>query len=1003
MPEKQKLSEKRRAHLQLQKGLPRPPKPKRNRKRKLTALRRELSRRSSQRSIDAHLAVTQPDPASTHEHPNPLTFDSFDPSDNPNPPDNLAYTYVNIENTPPPILESTGDPPTVLSTDSEREVEYNPATYGLTPGAFVCEHLLVKAAKQAPNMLAPNSWETIMDFNFFVQQKTSVRSHKAMQKAYCRRTTHTNIPSLKEIRRQMLALSALKPVDYHCCRNSCVCFTGYLNNISECPYCRSPRLNPAGAPYAVFSHIPLTPQLLAMFRNPSTYEKMLYCLRHLKDGEIIKDVFDGLLYEYLRQTCVSVDGEKFPFKHFEDFCELALMIMLDGMAPFKKRKHSCWPIIIINFNLAPDIRMHQDNIICVGAIPGPHSPKDINSFLQPLIDELSELAKGVEAVDVVRKEVFSLCAHVIAAGGDLPAISKLMEFIGHNGRFPCRICMIQSVGGPTANNGTHLYCPLHRHNGNSFNPLNLPLRTHDESIAQGYHVLEAPHDTSRANRATECGIKGVTLLARLSSIRIPDSFPVEVMHMIWINLVPQLMDLWQEKFSGLDSGMEDYGIDPLLVNSLGTICTNSGALFPVSFGCRVPHFKNRSHFTAESWSIWALYYAPHLLRGRFRKPEYYTHFVRLISILKEVMDYEIACSELPRIRKEIADWVEDFEIIYYQYDEERLRHMGPVCVYWSYPMERYCSFVGAAVKSRRFPYANIARRLLDVAQLRTAREIYNLHESISFGQTRASTEGDKAIELAEADRIMSREYEHILLLTPRSEPLIITPLLRNKINKYLATAFGVTISKKVSNEIIPGQLKQWGRIRIMGGDLIHARGYHKLRPDGRDASFISTGSRKSRERSETRYCRRALRSVYYDAQKCSWSALECSPSNPDPSDPNEEYEQLVDTLAHRRKEAEDLEQTSCYGQVQHVFRLDLPPKTIINKAEDPKVLLLALVCEAPVKRDYSFEYSVISYSGELSSGEVIDASTIACAVGRVKDKKHWWIIDRSSGLGDIEF
>ncbi|KAF8679883.1 Transposase family tnp2 [Rhizoctonia solani] len=936
MPEKQKLSEKRRAHLQLQKGLPRPPKPKRNRKRKLTALRRELSRRSSQRSIDAHLAVTQPDPASTHEHPNPLTFDSFDPSDNPNPPDNLAYTYVNIENTPPPILEvdmdaiwdcirrarpyalvelpeetvlqtrthvttedseSTGDPPTVLSTDSEREVEYNPATYGLTPGAFVREHLLVKAAKQAPNMLAPDSWETIMDFNFFVQQKTSVRSHKAMQKAYCRRTTHTNIPSLKEIRRQMLALSALKPVDYHCCRNSCVCFTGYLSNISECPYCRSPRLNPAGAPYAVFSHIPLTPQLLAMFRNPSTYEKMLYRSRHLKDGEIIKDVFDGLLYEYLRQTSVSVDGEKFPFKHFEDFRELALMIMLDGMAPFKKRKHSCWPIIIINFNLAPDICMHQDNIICVGAIPGPHSPKDINSFLQPLIDELSELAKGVEAVDVVREEVFSLRAHVIAAGGDLPAISKLMEFIGHN---------------------------------------------------------EAPHDTSRANRATECGIKGVTLLARLSSIRIPDSFPVEVMHMIWINLVPQLMDLWQEKFSGLDSGMEDYGIDPLLVNSLGTICTNSGALFPVSFGCRVPHFKNRSHFTAESWSIWALYYAPHLLRGRFRKPEYYTHFVRLISILKEVMDYEIACSELPRIRKEIADWVEDFEIIYYQYDEERLRHMGPVCVYWSYPMERYCSFVGAAVKSRRFPYANIARRLLDVAQLRTAREIYNLHESISFGQTRASTEGDKAIELAEADRIMSREYEHILLLTPRSEPLIITPLLRNKINKYLATAFGVTISKKVSNEIIPGQLKQWGRIRIMGGDLIHARGYHKLRPDGRDASFIR-------------------------------------------------YEQLVDTLAHRRKEAEDLEQTSCYGQVQHVFRLDLPPKTIINKAEDPKVLLLALVCEAPVKRDYSFEYSVISYSGELSSGEVIDASTIACAVGRVKDKKHWWIIDRSSGLGDIEF
>ncbi|CEL61296.1 hypothetical protein RSOLAG1IB_12421 [Rhizoctonia solani AG-1 IB] len=222
--------------------------------------------------------------------------------------------------------------------------------------------------------------------------------------------------------------------------------------------------------------------------------------------------------------------------------------------------------------------------------------------------------------------------------------------------------MIQSISGPTANDATHLYCPLHRPDGDSFDPLSLPLRTHDESISQGYYVLEAPNNTDCANCATECGIKGVTLLARLSSVRIPDSFPVKVMHMVWINLIPQLMDLWQEKFNGLDSGIEDYGIDALLVNSLGTTCAESGALFPSSFGCRVPHFRNRSHFTAESWSIWALYLAPHLLRGRFKKSGYYTHFVRLINILREVMDYEIARSELPRIRKEIAAWLEDFEM-----------------------------------------------------------------------------------------------------------------------------------------------------------------------------------------------------------------------------------------------------------------------------------------------------------------------------------------------------
>ncbi|KEP46611.1 transposase family Tnp2 protein [Rhizoctonia solani 123E] len=661
-----------------------------------------------------------------------------------------------------------------------------------------------------------------------------------------------------------------------------------------------------------------------------------------------------------------------PYKHFEDFRELALMVMLDGMAPFKRRKHSCWPIIIINLNLKPDIRMHQDNIICIGAIPGPHSPKDINSFLQSLVDELVELAKGVEAVDVVREEVFALRAYIIAAAGDIPVISKLMEFIGHNERFPCWLCMIQSVSARTANNSTHLYCPLHRADGPSVDPLDLPLRTHDESIAQGYKVLQARNEHSRAKLATECGVKGVTLLARLSSIRIPDSFPVEVMHMVWINLIPQLMDLWQKKFHDLDTGTEQYGIDPLLVASLGDMCTESGALFPSDFGCRVPHFKNRSHFTAESWSIWALQYAPCLLRRRFRKSKYYIHFVRLINIMNEVMHYEIQRAELPRLRNEIAQWVQDFEEIYYQYDDSRLQicttnahyllhivdsieRMGPVCVYWSYPMERYCSFIGAGVKSCRFPYANIARRLLDVAQLRTARELYDLHDLISFGQTRASTEGDKAIELAGADKVDREEYNHILLLTPRSQPLVVTKALRGQINKYLATAFKVKINKEKSKDIIPESLKQWGRMRITGGgDLIHARGYHKLRSDGRDASFVR-------------------------------------------------YEQMVDRLAHRRRAKEDLRQQSCYGQLRHIFQLDLPPKTIVNQGKEPRPLLLAMVYEAPVVKEETYEYPVVWYEGELSKGEVVDASTIACAVARVKDHKRWWIVDRSLGTEDIEF
>ena len=112
---------------------------------------------------------------------------------------------------------------------------------------------------------------------------------------------------------------------------------------------------------------------------------------------------------------------------------------------------------------------------------------------------------------------------------------------------------------------------------------------------------------------------------------------------------------------------------------------------------------------------------------------------------------------------------------------------------------------------------------------------------------------------------------------------------------------------------------------------------------------------------------------------------------------------MVDRLSHRRRADEQLKQQSCYGQLQHLFQLDLPPNSIVNRDEEPQPLLLAMIYEAKVVREESYEYAVIWYEGELSTGEVVDASTIACTIGRVKDNRRWWIVDRSSGTGGIEF
>jgi hypothetical protein len=63
----------------------------------------------------------------------------------------------------------------------------------------------------------------------------------------------------------------------------------------------------------------------------------------------------------------------------------------------------------------------------------------------------------------------------------------------------------------------------------------------------------------------------------------------------------------------------------------------------------------------------------------------------------------------------------------------------------------------------------------------------------------------------------------------------------------------------------------------------------------------------------------------------------------------------------------------------------------------PRTLLLALISEAPVLVEDTYEYKVVSYAqGALKSGEVVNAKTIQCVLGRVLDRGRYWIIDRSA-------
>jgi hypothetical protein len=502
--------------------------------------------------------------------------------------------------------------------------------------------------------------DNIRTFNFIVQTNLPSETYRLMKPAFPERLS--DLPSLHTLRTRITALSGMKPRNLDCCVNTCCCFYGYLDDLTTCPYCQEARWDAHDRPRNTFTFLPLIPQLQSLFRCKETCEKMLYRDDYVTDPENIRDIFDADRYCGLCETNVVIDGVEQPYKYFEDEGEVALGMSTDGFCPFKRRKITCWPIIFFNYNLHPDIRTHLVNLLCIGVIPGPSAPKDMNSFLQPLIEELLELARGVKTVDVRRKKYFALRAHLIAIFGDIPAVSKLLEFLGHNGRFPCRFCNIEGVVGKTSKGGHHIYCPLYRPNNNSYNPHHLPLRTHTSTINQGERVLAAATTNARKRLATATGVKGVTILARLPSVSIPDSFPIDVMHMVMINLIPHLVKLWTGKFQGLDSGTENYVFLPKLWEKIAAIGATSGDHTPVSFGGRIPNVHTKkSSLTAEVWSLWGQHLAPILLRRRFVHDKFYRHFLDLIKYVKMASELSIRRVDLAVLREGLAQWVIQYE------------------------------------------------------------------------------------------------------------------------------------------------------------------------------------------------------------------------------------------------------------------------------------------------------------------------------------------------------
>lgn len=561
---------------------------------------------------------------------------------------------------------------------------------------------------------------------------------------------------------------------YDCCVDSCLCFAGQFSDHQECDMCGKARFDHRGKPRNRFRYIPILPRLQAMFHDPILVGLLLYRMQREVAPDKIRDVWDGQLLQELLDTYVVVDGVEQDFKYGQAITDMFVAVTCDGVSLFKglgarrsKNQYSCFPLVAILLNLPPSHRTRDENVFFLGAIPGPHEPKHLDSFLWAFYEECREGLNGIRTYHAQTREFFQLRLYVVHFFGDLKAMIKARGIVGVNGLVPCGQCPAEAVRHPTDPKKKTLYFPLTLP-GEDEDRLGWILnniRTHD-SYLEVYHQLDTAEDDNERDRIRKStGIKHPTVLSLLPYWDNARGILNGFMHAVFINQFKQLYLLWRGQYKGLDEGTGNYVIPENVWKEIGAETQAAVKLLPAAFVRSMPNIESDfNSYTAEDCAFWLTWLAPYLLENRLPEP-YYSHLLRYIKIIKMCTDFNMTRAQHAEMASEMYAWRLDFERyalhllsgrshvlfrLYYQYDPDRLCVMtaaghendhipddilfgGPVHVLWEFVGERAMGKAGRKIDSRRYPFAQLANDLLHEEQIKVLRMKYpDLKDKLDF-------------------------------------------------------------------------------------------------------------------------------------------------------------------------------------------------------------------------------------------------------------------------------
>lgn len=178
-------------------------------------------------------------------------------------------------------------------------------------------------------------------------------------------------------------------------------------------------------PAKILRYFPLIPRLQRLYMSSKTAELLKWyalkenpdgLLRHPRDTKAWKK-FDSLYPEF------ALDSRN-----------IRLALSTDGFNPFGtlSSNNSIWTVMLYVYNYPPWCYMKPTSLIMSMIIPGPKMPgNSIDVYLQPLVDELNKLWRGVNTYDSSTKEMFQMRAALFCTISDFPGLDNLSGWNTH--------------------------------------------------------------------------------------------------------------------------------------------------------------------------------------------------------------------------------------------------------------------------------------------------------------------------------------------------------------------------------------------------------------------------------------------------------------------------------------------------------------------------------------------------------------------------------------------